>query len=246
MLKDAHRVQENFAYVGRVGTWVVDALPFLNVLPAALAPWKRTTEKFFKIESALHLRNMKRGLSSKAWNWTKELSASKEAEHMSQLELAYSLGVLADAGLDATSMQMRIFTLAALAYPDFVKKAQKELDEVVGPDRLPTLEDRKNLPYIVAVVEEQFRWRPLAPGGIPHATLDEDTYMGYRIPKGATVVVLPWSMSLDEMAFDRPMEFLPERWLDKTQNANERFVNFFGYGRRSARGDTLRGTRSSC
>lgn len=160
---------------------------------------------------------------------------------MTELELAYSVGVLADAGLDTTSVQMRVFTLAALAYPDFVRKAQKELDEVVGPDRLPTLDDKKNLPYIVAIVEEQFRWRSIVLGGIPHATMQEDTYMGYRIPKGATVVGLHWAMSLDEKVFDRPMEFLPERWLEekKPENTDQQeqcFVNFFGYGRRICTG----------
>ncbi|KAL1967101.1 hypothetical protein VTN77DRAFT_3625 [Rasamsonia byssochlamydoides] len=222
--------------MGRVGTWIVDALPFLNVLPPALAPWKRTAEGFFQIEKSLHLRNLEKGLSSKAWNWSKEFSSSKEAEQMSQLELAYNIGIIADAGLDTTTVQMRMFILAALSYPAFIEKAQKELDEVVGPDRLPTLEDRKQLPYIVAVVEETLRWRTIVPGGIPHATMQEDTYMGYRIPKGATVIGLYWAMNLDEQVFERPLEFLPERWLEKPENADNRFVNFFGHGRRICTG----------
>jgi hypothetical protein len=236
MLKHAHQVQENFGYAGRVGTWIVDALPLLNHLPHSLAPWKKTAEKFYQLEKALHLSNMETALGTKGWNWTKEFSKSKEAAQMSEIELAYNLGILADAGLDTASVQMRMFTLAALSYPQFITKAQKELDSIVGLDRLPTLDDEPNLPYIFAVVKESLRWRSIAPGGVPHATLKADEYMGYRVPKGATIVGLFWAMALDENTFDRPLEFLPERWLEKPEDGKDRFVNFFGYGRRICTG----------
>ncbi|EEA23338.1 hypothetical protein TMatcc_002194 [Talaromyces marneffei ATCC 18224] len=237
MLKHAHQVQDNFAYAARVGTWIVDAIPILNYLPSTLAPWKKTAEKFYQIEKELHLNNMQTALATKGWNWTKEFSKSKEAALMSHIELAYNVGILADAGLDTTSLQMRMFTLATLAYPEFVIKAQKELDSVVGPDRLPTLDDEPNLPYISAIVKESLRWRSIAPGGVPHATLTADEYMGYQIPKGATIVWLYWAMALDENTFDRPLEFLPERWLDRSENEKKcQFVSFFGYGRRLCTG----------
>jgi cytochrome P450 len=73
---------------------------------------------------------------------------------MSKLELAYSISVITDAGLDTTQVQMRMFVLAALSYPEFIEKAQKELDAVVGAQRLPSFEDSARLPYINAVVEE--------------------------------------------------------------------------------------------
>lgn len=238
MLKDAHRVEDNFVYAARLGTWIVDAVPILNHLPRCLAPWKKIADEFYEIEKNLHLGNMRTGFATKSWNWTKEFSKSKESAPMSEIELAYGLGILADAGLDTTQVQMRMFILAALSYPEFIAKAQKELDEVVGPNRLPTLEDRNNLPYIAAIVEENLRWRSIAPGGVPHATLQEDNYMGYHIPKGATVIALFWAMALDNGTFERPLEFLPERWLEESKNADGkvRFTNFFGYGRRICTG----------
>lgn len=180
-----HQVQENFKYAGRVGTRVVDAVPILNYLPPSLASWKKTAENFYQIEKTLHMGNIQTERASKAWNWTEELSKSKEVGQMPEVELAYNLGLLADAGLDTTSVQMGMFVVAALSYPKFVPKAQKELDDVVGPHRLPTLDDRENLPYVTAVVEESLRRRNILPSGIPHATLQEDKIMGYRIPKGA-------------------------------------------------------------
>ncbi|KAF7594730.1 hypothetical protein BBP40_008437 [Aspergillus hancockii] len=233
-VEDARVVLHNFGYGSRVGTWLVDAIPILDVLPKFLAPWKRIGEKFFQIESSLHMRNMKKGLESSAWNWTKEFSMSKQAQVMPPMELAYDVGVLADAGLDTTSAVMKIFVLAARSYPRFISVAQEELDRVVRRDRLPSLSDKENLPYIVAVVEETLRWRSMVPGGIPHAARKDDTYMGYRIPKGATMIALHWSLSLNEEQFENPLEFRPERWLG--QSDDDRFTNFFGYGRRICTG----------
>ena len=44
-----------------------------------------------------------------------------------------------------------------LMHPDVQKRAQEELDRVVGTDRLPTLDDRENLPFVNAVIMEVMR-----------------------------------------------------------------------------------------
>ena len=76
--------------------------------------------------------------------------------------------------------------------PDVQRKAQMELDAVVGPDRLPRYEDRSALPYIDAIVKESLRWQPVGPLGIAHRTTDNDEYKGYCIPKGAIVISNTW------------------------------------------------------
>lgn len=53
--------------------------------------------------------------------------------------------------------------LAVTAFPDAQKKAQEELDRVVGSDRAPEWEDLQDLPYIRALVKEVHRFRPVAP-----------------------------------------------------------------------------------
>lgn len=66
-----------------------------------------------------------------------------------------------------------------LHYPDVMRKAQAELDTVVGQDRLPDYQDRKKLPYIQALINETLRWRPIAAlGGTPHAVTEDDVYQG--------------------------------------------------------------------
>ena len=91
-------------------------------------------------------------------------------------------------------------------YPEVQKRAQEEIDHVIGTDRLPTLADKDKLPYINAVVKEVLRWNVVAPtgilnlalelhyrsnylAGIPHRLMKDDIQDGYLVPEGSTVIV---------------------------------------------------------
>ena len=79
-----------------------------------------------------------------------------------------------------------------LLYPEVQRKAQAEIDQVIGNDRLPGYEDRQNLPYIDALVKEVLRWHPIAPMNLPHTSTEDDIYEGYFIPKGALLIAGIW------------------------------------------------------
>lgn len=98
-------------------------------------------------------------------------------------------------------------------HPDVQRRAQSELDTVLSHDRLPTFDDRPSLPFIDAVVLEVLRWNVVTPLGItshfpvlrqvahkhlgfPHMVIEEDEYLGYRIPKGSTVFGNMWYVVL--------------------------------------------------
>ena len=55
--------------------------------------------------------------------------------------------------------------LMMVLYPTVLRRAQEEIDHVIGPDRLPLFSDRKDLPYIDALVKETLRWENAAPTG---------------------------------------------------------------------------------
>ena len=74
-----------------------------------------------------------------------------------------------------------------LLYPECQKRAQAELDAIIGPDRHPTMTDRSKLPYLEAVWKETLRWHPSVPLALPHMTRDEDEYRGYFVPKGVMI-----------------------------------------------------------
>jgi hypothetical protein len=107
------------------------------------------------------------------------------------------------------TLPSNIPTVAAICFPDVLKRIQAELDSVIGRDRMPTFDDERSLPFLRAFIKEVTRrvflsylsplpcwltlaigctrWRPAVPLGIPHATTKADVYDVYDIPKGATV-----------------------------------------------------------
>lgn len=79
-----------------------------------------------------------------------------------------------------------------LRYPKVQKKAQEELDAVLGKNHLPDFADEEMLPYCGALIKELYRWRPVSPLGIPRETDTEDIYKGYRIPAKSVILPNAW------------------------------------------------------
>ena len=88
-----------------------------------------------------------------------------------------------------------VFYLAMALFPEVQRKAQEEIDAIIGGCRFPTIEDRKNLPYIDALVKETLRWHPIVPLCVPHAVAQDNTYDNFFIPKGSVVIPNIWYLS---------------------------------------------------
>ena len=142
-------------------------------------------------------------------------------------------------------------------HPEIQKKAQAELDSVVGNDRFPVMTDRNELPYMDAIIKETIRWSAVVPLGVPHALIEEDVYRGMRIPKGSTVIGNVWfvlgssvtsspsgkpyqlsnrSILHDPNVYEKPFEYIPERFLNTESPPVDPFTLAFGYGRRQCPG----------
>lgn len=276
VLRDSKKVQTEFARIAQVGTYIVDTIPWLNRLPYMLAPWKWEADSLFRSELNLHMRNLGKGLEHKGWNFSHHMKQSEEAKLMPTEELAFDLGNISDAALDTSSITLDWFVVAwILTGSEWATKAQHLLDEVVGRDRLPNFDDREKLPFIDAigklvfyphhekktalvltvhaVVNETLRWRPAAPGGIPHFTRQEDEYEGFRIPANSIVLPNTFPISRDETIFgDNTEDFIPERWMEEDVSVDAKIevdacgVNLtalkklpypgFGFGRRVCTG----------
>ncbi|KAF7348383.1 hypothetical protein MSAN_01792300 [Mycena sanguinolenta] len=146
-------------------------------------------------------------------------------------------GVAYSAAVDTTTTTLKAFIMVMAMNPQVAKKAQNELDAVVGLGFLPGFEHRSALPYCEAVLREVFRWKPAFPFAIPHAASDNDIYEGYFIPKGTMVLPNVWAMVHDESVYPNPDRFDPERFLnaDGQLNADDRILGF-GFGRRACVG----------
>lgn len=111
-----------------------------------------------------------------------ESTPEKEAIHK------WSAAAMYLGGADTTVAALRTFFLAMTLHPEIQKKAQEELDRVIGGGRLPNTADKPNLPYIEAVMKETHRWHPIGPMGIPHAAEKDISVLGYTIPKDSVLL----------------------------------------------------------
>jgi len=67
--------------------------------------------------------------------------------------------------------------------PDIQEKAQREIDRVVGRNRLPGFPDRPSMPYLEAIYREVLRCRPPVQLAA-HCLTESDHYKEYFLPKG--------------------------------------------------------------
>ncbi|KAL5640618.1 hypothetical protein ACGC1H_001183 [Rhizoctonia solani] len=204
--------------------FLVNVLPWLEYIPEWVpgAGWKRTAREW---------RAQKDRAMSDVYNWAKQRFISggddssivsltyKEARQMGSNdaeadEFCKAIATaLITAGTETTSLSMMWFIVAMAIYPEVQERAQREIDEVVGSNRLPTIEDRASLPYIERLLTEITRWHPTAPLAA-HVCTEENEYRGYRIPKGAITLGHIMATVREEHVYKDAEKVNPDRFLD--------------------------------
>uniref|UniRef100_A0A8D0GJD0 Cytochrome P450 family 2 subfamily D member 113 n=1 Tax=Sphenodon punctatus TaxID=8508 RepID=A0A8D0GJD0_SPHPU len=144
------------------------------------------------------------------------------------------------AGTETSSTTLRWGLIYMVLYPDIQKKAQKEIDNVIGRDRPPTMEDQVNLPYTNAVIHEIQRYGDILPGALPHMAYQDTEIQGYFIPKGTIVIINLSSLLKDEAVWKKQHQFYPENFLDSDgQFVRQEAFLPFSTGRRVCLGEQL-------
>ncbi|XP_059610795.1 probable cytochrome P450 304a1 [Phlebotomus argentipes] len=128
-----------------------------------------------------------------------------------------------------------------LLQPEVLRKMQKEIDEVVGQGRLPSLDDRINLPYVESTIREIMRFETLVPSSIPHKALYDTKLMGYDIPKDSFVIPGLFAFHNDPELWGDPHVFRPERFIgDDGKLCLKKDKSLpFGAGKRLCAGETF-------
>ncbi|KAI0594640.1 cytochrome P450 [Biscogniauxia sp. FL1348] len=244
---------DGFAKFGRVAgsttAGLVDFFPILRHLPDALLPLRRYVKELHQKESKLyvgHYLDTKKKLHEGTAKpcFCVDIVRAQEKYGLSDLLCGYTSGSMLEAGSDTTAATLEGFMQAVVIFPEVVKIAQEELDRVCG-DRIPDLNDLPDLPYIRGCMKESLRWMPTVITGFPHAVIQDDEYMGYTIPKGASVVWNVWTVNNDPNRHPDPRRFDPARWAHDSQTSAEAANNrdptkrdhfVFGAGRRLCQG----------
>ncbi|PCD26107.1 hypothetical protein AU210_012539 [Fusarium oxysporum f. sp. radicis-cucumerinum] len=251
VFKTIFKAQEEFVPYTMPGHAKVDSLPFLTEIPyfKSLQPWRWKADKIYQdtlsgfttILDELEAR-IKAGTQKECF--MTELRKDEESQ-FTRDEITFIAVTLLEAGSDTTRITMVSAIAAAAMYPDWVRRAREQLDEVCGKnaERLPTFEDMERLPYIQAVAKEATRWRPSnTQTGLPHALIKDDEFEGYRFPAGTVVTWNHWGISNDQKEYDDPMRFRPERFLDDDLSNPRKGHLGFGAGRRQCVGYNLAAT----
>ncbi|PIN03539.1 hypothetical protein CDL12_23930 [Handroanthus impetiginosus] len=114
-------------------------------------------------------------------------------------------------GMDSSATTVEWTVQEILKHPWVFQKAKEELNRVIGRNIWVGENDFSQLPYIDAIIMESMRLHPLATLLAPHYS------MGY-CKVGTTVLINTWSIGRDRTSWDKPEEFLPERFMGKEIN----------------------------
>jgi cytochrome P450 len=156
-------------------------------------------------------------------------------------------------GAETSSLTIEWAMAELIRNPMIMRRAQMELETVVGMNRIIEESDLHKLTYLRAVIKETFRLHPPAPLLVPHSSTSKicGIAKGYDIPPHARVMVNVWAMGRDPSIWERPFEFCPERFLQQGQEHHhiaaeiidmdeKNFKLFpFGSGRRACPGRPL-------
>ncbi|KAK7695653.1 hypothetical protein QCA50_000289 [Cerrena zonata] len=234
----ADKVLDEFAQATTPGAFLVDALPILRYIPSwfpgarfqrLAAEWRKNLTYMVETPFELVRKQVQEGtaIPSVISGVLEDENLTSEQEYL----IKWTATTMYAGGADTTVSAIYSFFLAMTLHPEWQRKAQKELDEVVGVDRLPTLSDRENLPYVEALMKEVLRFNPVANLGVPHCTREDDTYAGYYIPKGTVVIANLWAYLHNSDIYPDPLNFNPDRFLGSNPQRDPRDFTF-GYGRR--------------
>ncbi|GCB65339.1 hypothetical protein scyTo_0013443 [Scyliorhinus torazame] len=119
------------------------------------------------------------------------------------------------AGTETTTTTLQWAILYMMAYPDIQESCQKEIDQVIGWSRTPSMEDAPNMPYVNAVVHEVQRFGNVAPISVGHATTRDTSFRGYTIKKGTMILINMPSVLSEETQWKDPKHFNPGNFLNE-------------------------------
>ncbi|KAJ4824673.1 hypothetical protein Tsubulata_041857 [Turnera subulata] len=129
-------------------------------------------------------------------------------------EIRYQLVELFLAGLDNPSNAIEWTIGEMINQPELLKKAQEEIDSVVGKERLVQESDIRELNYVKACAREAFRLHPMSAFNIPHMSTQDTTVAGYYIPKGSHALLSRYGLGRNPKVWDDPLKFDPERHMN--------------------------------
>ncbi|GLT40257.1 hypothetical protein SLA2020_144060 [Shorea laevis] len=142
-------------------------------------------------------------------------------------------GILMDvflAGTDTTWATTEWVMAELVKNPSIMKKAQEEVRNVAGEKSKLDENDINQMSYLKCVIKEGLRLHAPAPLLVPRETTASDKLAGFDIPPKTRVLINAWAIQRDPKYWDRPEEFLPERFENFPVDFNDQDFKYFPFG----------------
>ncbi|CAO4377711.1 unnamed protein product [Caenorhabditis nigoni] len=147
------------------------------------------------------------------------------------------------AGMETTSNSLRWHLTYMMKYPEIQDKVRKEIFDVVGTNRLPSMSDKPNMPYTQAVIHEVQRHSNMIPMLGTHFNTKEINIKGYKVPRGTNCIGQLWSIQRNDPVFIESHKFNPSRYLQADGKTMDKAVLEktipFSIGKRNCLGEGL-------
>jgi cytochrome P450 len=119
------------------------------------------------------------------------------------------------AGTDTSSLVLELAMAELMRHPQRMSKLQGEIRKHT-PEGQEMVEEENlaSMPYLRAVVKETLRLHPPVPLLLPHLSMVDCVVDGYSLPSGTRVIINAWAISRDPESWERPEDFVPERFMD--------------------------------
>lgn len=171
--------------------------------------------------------NLVSGTSAKSLTYPGRLMAAG----ISTTEVEAQCKDLLFAGTDSTGMNLATIVKKLVMYPDKYERLKQEVGSNAALEA--EAEDVQALPYLTAVVKEGLRISMANPTRLPHVVpsggwMFKDTFF----PANSIVGCSAYELHFNPAVFPQPRKFIPERWLDATEEMTKYWFAF-GAGSRA-------------
>ncbi|KAJ0969444.1 hypothetical protein J5N97_022321 [Dioscorea zingiberensis] len=138
------------------------------------------------------------------------------------------------AGIDTTSIVLEWSMAELIKNQHVLKKVQDEVRQKAHGKRIVEMDDLNEMNYLKSIIKEVLRLHPPVPLLLPRESVENCQIEGYEISKKTRVLINYWSIARDSNVWEKPTDFLPERFLDTLINFRGQDYEFipFGSGRR--------------
>jgi len=181
----SHRVTSTLNVLG----FLIDVFPMLAYIP----PYRKGVQE--GLEDSEDLRKFLLHKITECENSTTNTEnfihgfLERAGKDFDRNSLTYIVRDFLGAGVETTSSLLNWCMIYLGNNQSAQKRAQEDIDSVIGRDTWVGLDDRLRLPFVESILLEVLRLRPTVPLGVPHQTLQETTVAGYTIPKDTWVTV---------------------------------------------------------